>query len=209
MVNQNFADTVIQFDDGVTITRGKHVFKTGFQMWRFRLNTFYTGNSGAYGSILFGGSFSGDPASDFFTGYPVATGKGVSTGGTWHQFAWRYGGYGQDDWRITPTLTLNLGSALRSDHSLGGTEQPPRQPGPGYRGYRVRRRQTAIAARFITPNTVYPLSNPASDSPGLRQLGKARRLLRGAYTISSYLEGTGTNLRLARNPPFTPTEVTA
>ena len=37
------------------------------------------------------------------------TGKGVSTGGTWHQFAWRYAGYGQDDWRITPTLTLNLG----------------------------------------------------------------------------------------------------
>ena len=109
VVNQHFADTVIQFDDGVTITRGKHVFKTGFQMWRFRLNTFYTGNSGAYGSILFGGSFSGDPACDFFTGYPVATGKGVSTGGTWHQFSWRYAGYGQDDWRITPTLTLNLG----------------------------------------------------------------------------------------------------
>ena len=72
VVNQNFNDTVIQFDDGVTITRGKHVFKTGFQMWRFRLNTFYSGNSGEYGSILFGGAFTGDPASDFFTGYPEA-----------------------------------------------------------------------------------------------------------------------------------------
>ena len=94
VVNQNFNDTVIQFDDGVTITHGKHVFKTGFQMWRYRLDTFYSGNSGEYGSILFGGSFSGDPASDFFTGYPVATGKGVSTGGTWHQMAWRFAGYG-------------------------------------------------------------------------------------------------------------------
>ncbi len=121
MVDQNFADTVIQFNDGVTVTHGKHVFKAGFQMWRFRINTFYSGNSGEYGSILFGGSFSGDPASDFFTGYPVATGKGVSTGGTWHQFSWRFGGYGQDDWRITPTLTLNLGLALRSEHPLGGT----------------------------------------------------------------------------------------
>ncbi len=36
-----------------------------------------------------------------------------------------------------------------------------------------------------------------------------KTVLRGAYTISSYLEGTGTNLRLPRNPPFTPTEVTA
>src|SRR6185437_271782 len=27
-------------------------------------------------------------------------------------------------------------------------------------------------------------------------------VVRGAYTLSSYLEGTGTNLRLAINPPF-------
>ena len=56
IVNQNFADTVIQFDDGVTITHGKHVFKAGFQMWRYRVNTVYTGNSGQYGDILFGAS---------------------------------------------------------------------------------------------------------------------------------------------------------
>jgi hypothetical protein len=36
-----------------------------------------------------------------------------------------------------------------------------------------------------------------------------KTVIRGAYTISSYLEGTGTNLRLARNPPFTPPEVGA
>lgn len=60
VIVQDFSDTVIQFDDGLVYTRGKHVFKTGFQMWRYRINTFYTGNSGAYGSILFDGSFSGD-----------------------------------------------------------------------------------------------------------------------------------------------------
>ena len=109
VVDQDFADTVIQFDDGLSITRGKHVLKAGFQMWRYRINTFYSGNSGEYGSILFGGSFSGDAGADFFLGYPEATGKGVSNGGTWHQFSWTYAGYGQDDWRITPTLTLNLG----------------------------------------------------------------------------------------------------
>ena len=109
VVDQDFADTVIQFDDGLTITRGKHVFKAGYQMWRYRINTFYSGNSGEYGSILFGGSFSGDAGADFFLGYPEATGKGVSSGGTWHQLSWTYGGYGQDDWRVTPSLTLNLG----------------------------------------------------------------------------------------------------
>jgi len=34
-------------------------------------------------------------------------------------------------------------------------------------------------------------------------------VVRGAYTISSYLEGTGTNLRLTLNPPFTPGEINA
>ncbi len=36
-----------------------------------------------------------------------------------------------------------------------------------------------------------------------------RTVVRGAYTISSYLEGTGTNLRLTLNPPFTPGEINA
>ena len=31
-----------------------------------------------------------------------------------------------------------------------------------------------------------------------------KTVFRGAFSISSYLEGTGTNLRLPINPPFTP-----
>jgi hypothetical protein len=208
VANENFADTVVQFDDGVTITHGKHVFKTGFQMWRFRLNTFYSGNSGEYGSILFGGSFSGDPASDFFTGYPVATGKGVSTGGTWHQFAWRYAGYGQDDWRITPTLTLNLG--LRYEVTTPWVELNNRQDNLNlqtgaieYAGVDGNSRglyKSEYGLPAVQPRVGFAWS-PASL--------EGKTVLRGAYTISSYLEGTGTNLRLARNPPFTPTEVSA
>ena len=94
VVQQDFADTVIQFNDGVTVTHGKHVFKGGFQMWRYRVNTGYTGNTGQYGSILFGPSnvgnvdFVGDPGADFFLGYPEARGIGVSVGFVWHQFSW-------------------------------------------------------------------------------------------------------------------------
>jgi hypothetical protein len=33
-----------------------------------------------------------------------------------------------------------------------------------------------------------------------------KTVFRGAYTLSSYLEGTGTNLRLTMNPPFMPPE---
>jgi hypothetical protein len=208
VVNQNFNDTVIQFDDNVTITRGKHVFKTGFEMWRYRLNTFYSGNGGEYGSILFGGAFTGDAAGDFFTGYPGATGKGVSTGGTWHQMAWRYAGYGQDDWRITPTLTLNLG--LRYEASTPWVELNNRQDNLNLVTGAIEYAGQDGNSRALY-NSVYGLPDfqprvGFAWSPAWLQ---GKTVLRGAYTISSYLEGTGTNLRLARNPPFTPTEVSA
>ncbi len=208
IINQNFADTVIQFDDGVVVTHGKHVFKAGFQMWRFRINTFYSGNSGEYGSILFAGNFTGDPAGDFFTGYPEATGKGVSTGGTWHQFAWRFGGYGQDDWRITPTLTLNLG--LRYEATTPWVELHNLQDNLDLTTGALEYAGVDGNSRSLY-NSVYglPAFQPRIGFAWSPAAWQGKTVLRGAYTISSYLEGTGTNLRLPRNPPFTPAEVTA
>jgi hypothetical protein len=208
VVNSKFADTVIQFDDGVVITHGKHVFKTGFQLWRFRLNTFYSGNSGEYGAILFGGAFTGDPAGDFYTGYPGATGKGVSTGGSWHQFSWRIGGYGQDDWRITPTLTLNLG--LRYEANTPWVELNNRQTNLNLVTGALEYAGVDGNSRALY-DSVYGLPDiqPRIGFAWSPAYWGGKTVLRGAYSVSSYLEGTGTNLRLARNPPFTPTEVGA
>ena len=208
VVNQDFADTVIQFDDGLTVTRGKHVFKAGFQMWRYRINTFYSGNSGEYGSILFGGSFSGDPGADFFLGYPEATGKGVSSGGSWHQLSWTFAGYGQDDWRITQDLTLNLG--LRYQAYTPWVELNNRQDNLNLVTGQIEYAGKDGNSRSLY-NSVYgvPAFEPRIGFAWSPEALHSKGVLRGAYTISSYLEGTGTNLRLARNPPFTPTEVTA
>ncbi|HEY6448078.1 MAG TPA: carboxypeptidase regulatory-like domain-containing protein [Acidobacteriaceae bacterium] len=208
VVDQDFADTVIQFDDGLTFTRGKHVFKAGFQMWRYRINTFYSGNSGEYGSILFGGAFSGDPGADFFLGYPEATGKGVSSGGSWHQLSWVFAGYGQDDWRITPTLTLNLG--LRYQAYTPWVELNNRQDNLNLTTGQIEYAGKDGNSRSLY-NSVYgvPAFEPRIGFAWSPDSMHSKAVLRGAYTISSYLEGTGTNLRLARNPPFTPTEVTA
>ncbi|HEX3436839.1 MAG TPA: carboxypeptidase regulatory-like domain-containing protein, partial [Pseudacidobacterium sp.] len=208
VVNQDFANTVIQLNDGLTITHGKHVIKAGFQMWRYRINTFYTGNSGAYGAILFGGAFSGDPGADFFLGYPSATGKGVSSGGVWHQFSWTFAGYGQDDWRVTPTLTLNLG--LRYQAYTPWVELNNRQDNLDLITGQILYAGVNGNSRSLY-NSVYgvPAFEPRFGFAWSPDYLKGKMVVRGAYTFSSYLEGTGTNLRLPRNPPFSPTEVTA
>ncbi len=207
VVAQNFADTVIQFDDGVQMTHGKHVIKVGFQMWRYRINTFYSGNSGEYGSILFGGAFSGNPASDFFLGYPGATGKGITSGG-WHQMSWTFAGYVQDDWRVTPTLTLNLG--LRYEAHTPWIEKNNRQSNFGlYSGTLELAGQDGNSRALY--NSVYGLPDfqPRFGFAWSPAGMDGKFVLRGAYTISSYLEGTGTNLRLPQNPPFSTPEVDA
>ncbi len=118
VVVQKFSSTVTQFDDVLIYTHGRHVIKTGFQTNRYNINVFYSGNSGELGVMLFGngpgGSYSGngdgggDPAADWALGLPQDVGRGTSTGG-WHQRDWLFAGFAQDDWRITDTLTLNLG----------------------------------------------------------------------------------------------------
>src|SRR5262249_58021993 len=58
---QRFANTVIQFEDSLIITHGQHIFHTGFQYKRNRLNIFYAGNNGRTGSMNFSGRFTAGP----------------------------------------------------------------------------------------------------------------------------------------------------
>ncbi len=206
-VNQSFHDSVVQFDDGLVITRGKHVIHTGFQMWRYHVNTAYSGNSGENGSILFGGSFSGDPSSDFFLGYPVATGVGVLET-PWHQSSWTFAGYVQDDWRVTSGLTLNIG--LRYEAYTPWIEQNNRQANLGlFSGTLELAGQNGNSRALYNGSYGLPAWQPRVGFAYSPSAYDGKFVIRGAYTISSYLEGTGTNLRLPQNPPFSPPEIDA
>jgi outer membrane receptor protein involved in Fe transport len=99
-----------QFVDNVSFIKGKHAFKVGGDVRRLLDDA--TTNNTPFGDLSFTGDLSGDAAADYMLGFPrtVLTPEGVPITAARQ---WRFAFYGQDDWKVTPKLTLNLG--LRYD----------------------------------------------------------------------------------------------
>jgi Carboxypeptidase regulatory-like domain len=216
---QSFDDHVWQVEDSLSWTHGRHQFKFGGQYWRNIILTFYAGNNGELGLMDFNGQFTavnpasagggtGDGGADFVLGLPQQYGRGVSTGATWQQSTNVIGIYAEDTWRVTDQLTLNLG--LRYDLHTPWVEDNNQQA-----NYNINTGQIQLAGQDGASAALYNGFYGARDLQP--RIGfawtpatlKNRTVVRGSFTISSYLEGTGTNLRLPLNPPFTPAEINA
>jgi hypothetical protein len=225
-VQQKFNDAVIQASDTVILTHGHHNLHVGFEYERLRINTFYTGNSGALGGIYFNGNFTssnpvtagagGYGGADFYLGLPSAYGKGI-TGGAWGQRSSVFAGFVQDDWRVKNNLTVNVG--LRYDVHTPWTEAHDLQDNFDLISGQLIAPNCARTDIGTAPNTCQQgsraLYNGTYGGKNLQpRIGFAwtpdhfnsKMVVRGAFSISSYLEGTGTNLRLPINPPFSPAE---
>ena len=212
---QSFDDHVWQIEDALSWTHGRHNFKFGGQWWRQIIKTFYAGNNGELGLMDFNGQFtaasssaavSGDGGADFFLGLDYQYGRGVSTGTTWQQTSDVIGVYAQDTWQVTPRLTWNIG--LRYDAHMPWVETQNDQS-----NYNFATGNIDIAGQNGASRALYDSTYGGKDfqprigfawTPSV--LGD-HTVIRGAFTVSSYLEGTGTNLRLPLNPPFTPAEI--
>ncbi len=92
----------------LTWTRGNHALKAGFTLTRYQQNTPGPVTGLRRGSFSFRGDFTGQAFADLLLGDPFTAsrvvGKGVETGRSW----W-HGYYLQDDWKVTPKLTVNIG----------------------------------------------------------------------------------------------------
>jgi hypothetical protein len=205
---QLFATTTYHYADNVTIIRGRHMMKTGGNILRQQMNVFYAGNNGRSGYISFSGRFTAANAvnpsgklvgeADFMLGLPTDLGRGLSTG-TWGHRKTIYGFYFQDDWRATDNLTLNLG--LRWEYHTPLVEVKDRQSNFGlFSG------QLELAGQNGHSRALYyPYKHDFQPRIGFAytpDILSKKMVVRGAYTISSFMEGTGTNLRLPLNPPF-------
>ncbi len=119
-------DNTWYFSQGFSRTRGRHTWKTGFQFTHFTMA--YAQSQFPRGNFQFNGTFTSDPANpgvtgdafaDFLLGLPEKTQREIGTAqGYLRQNS--YAGYIQDDWRITPRITLATG--LRYEYTAPFSE---------------------------------------------------------------------------------------
>ncbi|HEV2666322.1 MAG TPA: hypothetical protein VG324_15490, partial [Blastocatellia bacterium] len=106
-------DRTYQFIDNVTWTRSRHSIKFGADIRRLSttdLLSFTTGDD--FGDFTFDGTVTnaviGHPFAAFLLGIPDST-QFANTGPDIDGSVWHHGYFIQDDWKVTPRLTLSFG----------------------------------------------------------------------------------------------------
>ena len=113
-------DKVYDFIDQVSYLRGKHAFKWGGELRRDLVHQgTYRGGRGRISFLGGGVTATSTSLEDFLAGKPTVA--GLQAGDPLRDLSqWLYAGYLQDDWRIKPRVTLNLG--LRYEYQAPPTE---------------------------------------------------------------------------------------
>jgi len=193
-----------QYGDTLSIVHGKHSIKVGAELRWSQFNLFQIGQP--RGSFSFSGQFTADsPSSGDGTGNGLADMllglPNFSTISTLTYFGNRqqtYGGFVQDDYKITRKLTLNLG--LRYDYSTPIKEAHNQQANFDFAtGQLVAAGQNGASAGLVT-------TDKADFAPriGLAWNPIKNTVIRAGYgRFFSYQEiRTGDPLQLAYNLPF-------
>ena len=187
-----------QINEKLTWLKGRHSVKFGGQFLRYDQRRFYAGNNGLLGFINFNGAFTGFAFSDFLHDRVSSKGRGGGDpNDPWTHLQNRISVFAQDDLKLTQDLTLNLG--LRWAYTSPLVEKNNRQSNFDL----VTGQQTFARDGGIEERALYsPYYNGWEPRLGAAWSASDRLVLRGAYGISQFMEGTGANLRLPLNPPF-------
>jgi len=189
-------DNKIQIGDNLTWQKGRHLLKIGGQAIRFRQNRYYAGNNGALGSFGFDGTMgTGVAYSDFLLNRLSTKGRGAVVG-KWGQRHWLDGVFVQDDFKVAKNFTMNLG--MRWEFSQPLYEVADRQANINtFTG------QVLLAGKNGNSRALYaPYYKQFEPRIGFAWNPSSKLVYRMGYAMSSFMEGTGANLRLPLNPPY-------
>jgi len=194
-----FIDNVFGYSDNFTWQKGRHLMKFGAEFLRYEQNSFYPGNDGELGAFNYSGQYSTIgtpyPFADFLLDRVQDVQIGDVTGRT-GQRQWRDGIFAQDDYKLNNKLTLNLGVRWEFD-------QPIYEVNNKMANVNMTTLAIEYAGKDGNSRALYdPVYTQFQPRFGFAYQVTPRSVVRGGYGISSYLEGTGANLRLTQNPPF-------
>ncbi len=189
-------DRTYQVNEKLTWLTGRHSVKMGGQLLHYVQRRFYAGNNGLLGLFTYSGAFSGFAFSDFLLDQVGTKGRG-SAAAPWTHLHNRSALYVQDDFKLNPAFTLNLG--MRWAYTQPVVEKNNLQSNFDLKtGQQILAKDGSRESRALYNS----FSKGFEPRLGFAWHPGERWVMRGAYGISQYMEGTGANLRLPLNPPY-------
>jgi hypothetical protein len=193
-------DNIFQYGGSITQVRGKHTLKYGAVLIRRQIfNEEPSTGDGAFSftsnpNTTATSAISIVPLVNLLLGLPYATSRSMQFGPRYAR-SWEPSFYGQDDWRFTSKLTLNLG--LRYDIITPDT----------FRGNNISQFDTGAGQLLIAGVNTSSTGGIKTDYHSLApRLGFAYNItpgtvIRGGYGLVFFRDNTGPSVPFA-NPPF-------
>lgn len=201
----NPRQTDIQFEDTLSISKGNNQVKVGFRYVRVLASPFT--NTTTRGALTFGDNFTnsgtaaagGSGLASILLGLPNAGSRNFLQV-PYYITNVQYAGFVQDDWKVTPRLTLNLG--LRYDVFTPDVEKNNKLANFDFSklaflfaGVNGTSRSAGIQTRY---GNLGPRLGLAFDLDG-----KGSTVLRAGFGISYFPDPFSASDELGQNPPFT------
>jgi Carboxypeptidase regulatory-like domain/TonB-dependent Receptor Plug Domain len=201
----NPRQTDIQFEDTISWTKGTHQLKFGFRYVRVLASPFT--NTTTRGALTFNDNFTnsgtaavgGSGLAGLLLGFPNSGSRNFLQT-PYYITNLQYSGFVQDDWKIIPRLTLNLG--VRYDIFTPDVEKDNKLANFDfnklafvYAGIDGESRSAGIQARY---GDIGPRIGLAYDLDG-----KGTTVLRAGFGITYFPDPVSASNELGQNPPYT------
>lgn len=193
------------YADNINWQKGHHMVKAGVEFIRYQQNYVFPGNSGALGEFAYSGAYTGGYTAQSgstgtsFADFELDRSSEATVGASYGyvgQRQWRDGVFVQDDWKVTPQLTLNLGVRWEFFQPIYEVNNKELNVNPSTMTLQYAGKDGNSRSMY---NATYTNFEPRF---GFAYQASPRWVVRGGYGITNYLEGTGTALRLTQNYPF-------